>query len=393
MSFLRTIVFLLLAARSFAAQAQEAPRTFKVAVFAPLYLDSSFDANGTYKGDARSFPRYSISGLEFAEGARLAFDTLAAQGNAVQAWMYDTKAADEPLGKLIADHRLDSVQLLIGHVNGNDYQLLAAFAQEKHIPFISATFPNDGGITANPYTVLLNSTLYTHCQGIYQFILKNHPVHQLFYIRRSGPADDLLARYFKQLNDNNGKPLLNIQTIEVGDTVNTTLLQEKLDSNRHSVIIAGSLDETFGVSIAHACGNLMTSYPMTLIGMPTWEGTREFQSPELRAIPYLGTATFVLPDIDSTTAPSLPARYTSLTKGRPSDMVFRGYESTYLFTSLLIKFGEGMTSHLNDRYYQTYSTFDIRPVFTNKESKTPDYFENKHIYILRRQNGGLMRMN
>src|SRR5882757_5334748 len=47
-----------------------------IAIFVPLYLDSAFDATGTYRYD-KNFPKFINPGLEFYEGAQMALDTLA----------------------------------------------------------------------------------------------------------------------------------------------------------------------------------------------------------------------------------------------------------------------------------------------------------------------------
>ncbi|WP_431211653.1 hypothetical protein ACQ86N_38515 [Puia sp. P3] len=52
----------------------DTPR-YRVAIFAPLYLDSAFDATGNYRYD-KNFPKYFNPGLEFYEGAQLALDSL-----------------------------------------------------------------------------------------------------------------------------------------------------------------------------------------------------------------------------------------------------------------------------------------------------------------------------
>jgi hypothetical protein len=375
-----------------AATAPVAPRIYRIAVLAPLFLDSAFDQNGNYKL-GNQYPKYAFPGLEFAEGARLALDTLQAQGSAIQYFVYDTRSVSGALTKLIGDHSLDSVQLLIGSLSGTDYQMLAQFAAIKHIPFVSATYPNDGGISANPFLVILNPTLYTHCQAIYHFILKNHPTHQILYVRKPGAMEDRLESYFKQLNDNGGKPLLSIQTVSVPDSVSASQLQQSMDSNRISVIVCGSLDETFGTSLVRACSTLSGSYPMTLIGMPNWQGIKALQSPEMRDMPYLVTTSFLSPDTDSTSSPqSVTQRFAVLTGNRPGDMAFRGYESTYQFTNLLLRYQDNLLSHLEDLQYQTYTPFEIKPVFLHTPSSIPDYFENKHVYILRIQNGAVARL-
>src|SRR5918911_1150193 len=49
----------------------------KIAIFAPLYLDSAFDASHEYRYGKNVFPKFINSGLEFYEGVQLALDSLA----------------------------------------------------------------------------------------------------------------------------------------------------------------------------------------------------------------------------------------------------------------------------------------------------------------------------
>jgi hypothetical protein len=65
-------------------------------------------------------------------------------------------------------------------------------------------------------------------------------------------------------------------------------------------------------------------------------------------------------------------------------MAFKGFEITYYFVHLLMKYDTAMLSHLNDPAFKLITDYDFRPIRWNKASADPDYFENKRIYILRR---------
>ena len=65
----------------------------KVAIFAPLYLDSAFDNINTYKYAKNVFPKFINSGLEFYEGAKLALDSLNKEGVELDLYVYDTRSA------------------------------------------------------------------------------------------------------------------------------------------------------------------------------------------------------------------------------------------------------------------------------------------------------------
>src|SRR6202012_249409 len=60
----------------------------RLALFAPLYLHSAFDASGNYRYD-KGFPKFINPGLEFYEGAQMALDTLAKEHVQLDVRIYD----------------------------------------------------------------------------------------------------------------------------------------------------------------------------------------------------------------------------------------------------------------------------------------------------------------
>ncbi len=75
------------------ARADSLPSVTILHVFAPLYLDSAFDATGQYRY-AKSFPKFINPGLEFWEGAQLAIDSMKKEGLQLEVHVYDTRAAN-----------------------------------------------------------------------------------------------------------------------------------------------------------------------------------------------------------------------------------------------------------------------------------------------------------
>src|SRR5947209_14934376 len=129
----------------------------KIALFCPLYLDSAFDATLNYKPD-KSFPKLFSNGIDFYIGAQLAIDSLKKRFAPLDVYVYDTKSKD-PWYQQLNKPEMKDVELVIGVTNSPETKILADAALQKKIPFISAALPNDAGITANPYYVILNSTL------------------------------------------------------------------------------------------------------------------------------------------------------------------------------------------------------------------------------------------
>ena len=363
------------------AQSVKNNKTYKVGIFASLYLDSAFN-NSTLKSE-RTFPKLSIQGLDYVEGALIALDSLSAT-QPVEAFIYDVKSATKPLSSLIQSKLLDSMDLLIGSVKDQDFKQLADLALRKNIPFVSSTYPNDGGVTGNPFLIIVNSTLKSHCEGIFNFIVQNHGTDKILLVKKKG--DDRVANYFKAMNEQEGKPLLRIQTITIDSTIYSSSLKNRLDSNSKAVVIGASLDETFAKNLANACFGIKNKYPITLIGMPNWEGFKTFSGKDnFRDFPILYTTPYY--NQKGLFDTRLVSEYYRLYKSRPTDAAYKGYESVYYFTRLLINYPSDFSAHLNDKTITVFHEFNFKPVYLDKNKRMPDYFENNHLFIMKIMNG------
>ena len=384
--FLLLISYLLLLTSSLKAHiASDTAKVYKVAVFAPLYLDSVF-TDGKLRSE-RSIPKFIMPAVEFVQGAQIAFDTFPLNNNRVEAFIYDTKSFTEPLTQLLQNKKLDSIDLIIGSVKEPDFRQLADFSLNKNIPFISATFPNDGGVTGNPFLVIMNSTLKVHCESIYNYILQNYGTDKIFLFKKPGVQEDKIATYFKILNEQEGKPLLNIQTIIFDSTFSSFAFKRKLDSNHNSIVIGASLDEDFAKSLADVCYTIKKNYPIILIGMPNWDGINFFDKEDsYKDFPIRFTTPFYNARTNSLSN-FLTTEYNNRYKTKPTDIAFKGFESVYYFTKLLITHPHDFMANLNDSSLKVFNDFNFKPILSNKESTVPNYFENKHLYVMRIMNG------
>ena len=136
----------------------------RIAVFAPIYLDSAFNSAGEYRYAKNEFPKF------INEGVQMALDSLELEGIELEVFVYDTRSSKESLSQQLQNAVRDSVQLLLVNCTSQEVKTFAEFALKHKIPFINTTIPNDGGIQNNPYLVILNPTLRTQAEGIYRFL-------------------------------------------------------------------------------------------------------------------------------------------------------------------------------------------------------------------------------
>lgn len=361
------------------------PVRHKVAFFAPLYLDSVFDASYSYRF-GKEFPKFLHSGLEFYQGAQLALDSLQAAGAPLEVFIYDSKSKRYPLAQQINNPALNGVELMIAHANLGEVRLLAEAALKKKVPLISATLPNDAGVNNNPYFVVLNSTLRAHCEGIYQYLQRNHKQDKIVFVRKNGVQENQLRDYFSDIATSTTSSPLKIDVVDITNITSTSALIQKLDSTKRNIVIAGSLDIGFGTELSRQLASLGETYPITLIGMPTWEEIRAFSKPEFKSIEIVYTTPFSYSRTTRLMA-QITEDFVSKIDSRPTDMFYRGYETMLRFALLLLDTKKDIASNLTRKGNYIFTQFDIQPVFLNKQNMTLDYFENKKLYFIKINNG------
>lgn len=371
------------------AQSNWAPsgKVYRVAIFAPMYLDSAF-TGGKLKSQ-KTVPKLIMPAIEFVQGAQIAFDTLNLNGKKVEAYIFDSKSYGQPVSWLIRNKKLDSIDIMIGSVKEPEYSLLAQFALQKKIPFISATYPNDGGIKDNPYLVIVNSTLKSHCEGIFSYLMQKHGTDNIYLVKKKN--DNRIDNYFKEINSAEGKPLLKIKTIMLDSSISSYGLKNLVDTTKPFVIIGASLDETFSKKLADACYPVQKTNQLVLIGMPNWDGFRSFMKKDAYTDFPIRYSTPHYNSKNNAFSYFLNDKYFKLYRAIPSDMAYKGFESVFYFTNILLNFNKDFMNRLNEPSLACFHDFNFKPAYFNMQSKIPDYYENKHLFILQILNGEIVR--
>jgi ABC-type branched-subunit amino acid transport system substrate-binding protein len=374
--FFLFIYFLFFVIHSFA---QDVKHT--IAVFTPLYLDSVFDDTDGYRYGMQ-FPKFINPGLEFYEGAQMALDSIAKEGDSLQVFVYDTHSKEKSLTQQLEDAASNGVELILGYTTPDESWNISNAARSNKIPYVNVNLPNDAGIRNNPYFVMLNCTLQTHINGIYKYIQKNYSLNSIVAFRKKGRVENVLKSYFDDAAKNAGSVPLKIKWVDLPDSFTVKQLTAVLDSNEHTVCIAGSLNESFGGRLCRQLASVSNSYPLTLIGMPTFDNlTKDFSYPEYKGLEIIYSTPFYNPRTDKVSQEIIDYFNTTM-YARPSDMVIRGYEATWRFSKLLMEYGDQFPANINHNAFNVFRVLDIQPVI-NKQTNTLDYFENKKLFFVK----------
>ena len=135
----------------------------------------------------------------------------------------------------------------------------------------------------------------------------------------------------------------------------------------------------------------LKSYPTVLIGMPTWDNL-DYTKPELAGKEIVYTTPFYINPAD-TLVKQINQYYKVRYYSRPSDMVFRGYESIYRWGHLVCVHGRDLGGNIGVKEFKVFNDFNIEPVFMNRQTMALDYFENKKLYFVHMTDGNVTAVN
>ncbi|RYZ50004.1 MAG: hypothetical protein EOP49_14965 [Sphingobacteriales bacterium] len=360
-----------------------ADQRYKITVLAPLYLDSAFDASGNYRYD-KAFPRFLTPGMEFYQGVQLAIDTLQKQGLDLDINIFDSRAARSTLKTIFEKPEFEGTDIIIGHVNMADAQWLAQTARNLDIPFVNVNFPNEAGVTDNPDYIMLNSTLYTHCEGLYKFMQKNYALAPITVFRKKGVQEDRLNTYLREIEKTTSSVPLKMKYVTLSDNFTPEELTKSLDAGKTNIVFAASLDVNFATRLAQQLAPLnTTTHASILVGMPNWDA---INFAPFKGLEVIYSTPFYIAPSDSL-AGRVTRSYISDNYVRPGEMVFRGYETVYQVAHLLLEDDSTpIQQRLAHDKYKLFYDYNILPVLNKKTNKT-DYYENKKLFFVKKMDG------
>lgn len=364
--------------------------TYNIALFAPLYLDSVFVNSTEIPG--RTLPRYVLPGLDFYEGAQLALDSLQQQGVKLNVVVYDSKSKQHDIETIVKNKLLDNTDLIIAAVGTPELQELSNVAREKEINMVSATYPNDGGITGNPFLLITNSMLKTHGEALHRYLQESFANKNILFFHRNTAFEKRLFADFKADYDKlQSSKKVRIREVIWTDALTDGELSQFLLADRPNLCVVAALDETNSKAILRKLSVQTATYPIQVYGMPTWD-IMKFKEPEFKGMQIYYTSPYFN---DKTDAYSryITDYFKRVYKSRPSDMAFKGFELTWYFVKQLSANGVYFNSKVNDPARKVFSNFNYQPVYLKEGVERPDYFENKNIYIIQKGDSSDIKMN
>lgn len=378
-----------------ADKALEKKEEYTIALLLPfqsskISLDDLMDVSGYY------FPEESQLAVEYYQGAMIALDSLEQSGLNVRLLAYDVGLDTLQLKAILRKPELKEADLIIGPVGIGNMKIAAGFSLENKIYLVSPFTAAAVCKTENPYYIIANATMRSHCEKIYNYIRKAENPKQVFMLYRKKEADLELVSYFKSFEKSNASNTTHeIKFIELTDSTTKKYYQVKdvLSDAEKNIVIVPSNDEAFVRTVMKQLSGLSDDYVLEVFGMPTW-----INFDLILAAQFDTTATHVTRSywIDKKALPALAFlnAYQKKYKINPTEYSVRGFDQMMFFGNLLLKDGKDLEKGFkkNDKN-ELAERFLIQPVDTTLDNHSILYYENKSVYMLKYEDGKLVKVN
>ena len=336
------------------------------------------------------FPNETQLAVEYYQGALLALDSLKKGGLNASVFVMDTGNDSTSVKAALAKRPLKNADLIFGPFSGYGLREAYAFAGSNHT-FIVSPFAGAVPPQPNPFLVLANATMRTHCERIYDSLVQKVTSHHIVLLYRKRSADAELARYFKDYGKMKASQgAITIRFTEVNDSVTPlSKLRDSLFITQKNLVVIASSDEAYVRTALNHIAALSGEYKIEVVGTPSWYNFTSVSPALLDSSHTTITTSFHLLR-NSAAAEKFRAAYNEKFGMNPTAASVRGYDQVFYFLSQLISNGEKFPAGCN-MASMVGSSMNIMPV--TKENATSDvlYWENKAVIMLHRKNGDWVR--
>jgi len=357
-----------------------------ITILLPLHLDSLF-SEGQYKY-GNSVPKFTLPYLEFYNGVQLAAEYLRLAGISAHIQIVDTRKQGTVTASLQISY-LKIPNLVIGVAqNSTDLKQMVEYANRHGVPFISASYPNDGGIKNSDKLYIVNSTLKTHCNAIYKYLLRNHPTVPLILITRKGNVESYLKTWLDEASANSASVKLNWKVVTLSDSFSTAQVKALLDSNRKNIIIGATMDLPFSQRLIKALAAQKPTYESLVVGMPNWDEI-DLKKSEYKGCEVVFSTPFISSSANIDLYNDVVKLYAQKQNSKPSDMAVRGFEITYRYAKTLNSWPSptAFAQHMSDPSFKVFCEFYFEAVTEKNAPAQVNYYENKKLYFIKKTDG------
>ena len=334
--------------------------------------------------------------MNFYAGAKLALDTLGAEGISLKINTVDTKANENELAVVLASSEVQGADVIIGTETRKNVETTALWAKQNDKVLISPYNPSADIVFDNSHFIQLNPSLQTHCEAIVTSLLKTQTSDNVTVIIRDKANEKEALQYLQAANAKagNGVRFREIIVDEKAGMVAVDIKSYIKTGQNTTFVVPIWNNETFIYSMLKKIENAKGKNNVTVYGMPQWANfqVNGFDAFEPLHV-HIPQPTYI--DQDSPRVKAFQRAFYSRYNAAPDDEAYKGFDITLYTGRMLYKYGTKFNEVVDQVPYQGVETnFQFQKEKTapnNEKIDAFDRFANKFITILKFENGYFQR--
>jgi LysM repeat protein len=363
-------------------------KTYTIAAFLPLYLDSNqvLEKNRLPFEKEKILPESRIA-LQFLEGMYMALDSLNKDSAHIILNIYDTpydrlRGRSANIDQILMDETLVNTDAFIGPFHRGDFEKVATYACAASKPVFVPTPQSTDLLNEMPLLLKARPAVETQVEQMRNYVYSHYPRARRILVSNNILKDQLYFERFMGISgtDTNREIYTDVrrkfQVVRTSE-LDTALFPKYLDDSVLNLVVVPLLDKSFITSLLTKLNKLSSKNQIILLGMEKW---RDYGFLDYK---YLNNVRLHLPvfqfvDYESPNVDKFVGKFRKTTATEPDEWAFLGYDAVMFLSDLFRQYGVGITAGISGTYYRGIgSDFDFR------QARPADGFENRGTRVIK----------
>lgn len=395
--------------------------TYHIALILPMHLDSFQTVLEVDSLIEDELPMPSKEGdelyppamlaLDYYHGVKLAVDSLQRMGLNAVIHVFDSYTP-KGLQNLTNSGQLLNMDLILGPIFNSHLKIVAPFAEKHKIPMVSLLSPAGDITKNNPYFIMANPRLETHCEAMFDVTLERFADENVILLYEPNYIEAGFAKILRNKSQQQEQKYISSIMMSVLDTttgemvfdtaarmplhevmlqvdertklfdLETTNIELYLEKERNNVFLLPTVDISSVLTLSKEFARLSEEYEITVVGTPVWA-----KSEDLR-LDYISNFNvyFTSPEYLDSTYYKSAFRDSCLSQFgfelKPTSI--KAYDLTLYMGGLMKNYGLNFIDIMQiDSTSAWHTGYKFRPTFSEKGRQDQvEFIENKYVHLL-----------
>ena len=355
-----------------------------VAVILPFQLNQ-LDQNGQYTSA-------SESSFQIYKGIRYALENITLDDAELNLYVFDNNKSESETRKILEQDPFPDVHAVIGPLYTSNIQVVADYAKENEIYFISPLSSSESMAKDNEYIISANATKETRYRLLFDYISKEfvNPNIGIIYqpISKEMQVKDNVIKVADEMK-------ISINERKSEGRQMFAVVEQLLERGRENVIIVPADDNSEGElyldRLLMYLQGISSAYDIHVVGLEEWNGRKNIAPAKYPDVNFFVLDRYFIDDENLDISNQI-SDLQNQNKGVPLHIyTLQGYDLMSYLGELMTDHGIKFPKRISRK---SFAGLQTRYEFDDLEVNNEDLFlENKYINILQFRNGKWQRVN